>query len=128
MEAGQTRFGRLWLWLDQRVGLADLEKLARKKEIPVHRHSIWYYLGGMTLFLFIIQVSTGILLLLYYRPSAEEALFSITPRMKARITAAAGHFIAANPAHAARAMRFDVVAVCPPFSIRHLDNAWQTTS
>ncbi len=77
MEAGEPRHGRLWMWLDQRVGLKDLEKLARKKEIPVHRHSIWYYLGGMTLFLFIIQVSTGILLLLYYRPSAEEAFESI---------------------------------------------------
>ena len=74
MEAGEPRHGRLWMWLDQRVGLKDLEKLARKKEIPVHRHGIWYYLGGMTLFLFIVQVSTGILLLLYYRPSAEEAL------------------------------------------------------
>jgi cytochrome b6 len=77
MEAGEPRHGRLWMWLDQRVGLKDLEKLARKKEIPVHRHSIWYYLGGMTLFLFIVQVSTGILLLLYYRPSAEEAFESI---------------------------------------------------
>ena len=77
MEDGEPRHGRLWKWLDQRVGLKDLEKLARKKEIPVHRHSIWYYLGGMTLFLFIIQVSTGILLLLYYRPSAEEAFESI---------------------------------------------------
>jgi cytochrome b6 len=77
MEAGEPRHGRLWMWLDQRVGLKELEKLARKKEIPVHRHSIWYYLGGMTLFLFIVQVSTGILLLLYYRPSAEEAFESI---------------------------------------------------
>jgi cytochrome b6 len=77
MEAGEPRHGRLWMWLDQRVGLKDLEKLARKKEIPVHRHSIWYYLGGMTLFLFIIQALTGILLLLYYRPSAEEAFESI---------------------------------------------------
>ena len=77
MEDGEPRHGRLWKWLDQRVGLKDLEKLARKKEIPVHRHSIWYYLGGMTLFLFIIQVSTGILLLLYYRPSAEEAFESV---------------------------------------------------
>ena len=77
MESGEPRHGRLWTWLDQRVGLKELEKLARKKEIPVHRHSIWYYLGGMTLFLFIIQVSTGILLLLYYRPSAEEAFESI---------------------------------------------------
>jgi cytochrome b6 len=77
MEAGEGRHGRLWTWLDQRVGLKDLEYLARKKEVPVHRHSIWYYLGGMTLFLFIIQVSTGILLLLYYRPSAEEAFESV---------------------------------------------------
>jgi cytochrome b6 len=69
--------GRLWSWLDERVGLAELEKLARKKEVPVHRHSIWYYLGGMTLFLFVVQVTTGILLLLYYRPSAEEAYESI---------------------------------------------------
>ena len=31
----------------------------------------------MTLFLFMVQVSTGILLLLYYRPSAEEAFESV---------------------------------------------------
>jgi quinol-cytochrome oxidoreductase complex cytochrome b subunit len=77
MEPAEPRHGRLWMWLDQRVGLKDLEKLARKKEIPVHRHGIWYYLGGMTLFLFIVQVTTGILLLLYYRPSAEEAFESV---------------------------------------------------
>ncbi len=69
--------GPLWHWLDQRVGLADLEKLAKKKQVPVHRHTIWYYFGGMTLFLFGIQVATGILLLLYYRPSAEEAYESV---------------------------------------------------
>ncbi|HEY7519852.1 MAG TPA: cytochrome bc complex cytochrome b subunit [Methylomirabilota bacterium] len=68
---------RLWTWLDERVGLADLEKLAHKKQVPVHRHRVWYYFGGMTLFLFGIQVVTGILLLLYYRPSAEEAYESI---------------------------------------------------
>jgi cytochrome b6 len=76
--AGETkRHGRLWSWLDQRVGLAELEKLAKKKEIPVHRHTLWYYLGGMTLFLFMVQVLTGILLLFYYRPSAEEAYESV---------------------------------------------------
>jgi cytochrome b6 len=64
-------------WLDARIGLTDLGKIARKKEIPIHRHSIWYYLGGMTLFLFAVQVVTGILLLLYYRPSAEEAYESV---------------------------------------------------
>jgi cytochrome b6 len=69
--------GSLWKWFDERIGLSDIEKLARKKEVPVHRHSIWYYLGGMTLFLFLIQVTTGILLLFYYRPSAEEAYESV---------------------------------------------------
>jgi quinol-cytochrome oxidoreductase complex cytochrome b subunit len=64
-------------WLDARIGLTDLGRIARKKEIPIHRHSIWYYLGGMTLFLFTVQVVTGILLLLYYRPSAEEAYESV---------------------------------------------------
>ncbi|MBI2494690.1 MAG: cytochrome b N-terminal domain-containing protein, partial [Candidatus Rokubacteria bacterium] len=69
--------GRLWTWLDERVGLADFEYLARKKQVPVHRHGLWYYFGGMTLFLFAIQVATGVLLLFYYRPSAEEAYESI---------------------------------------------------
>ncbi|MBI4269144.1 MAG: cytochrome b N-terminal domain-containing protein [Candidatus Rokubacteria bacterium] len=77
MPGPDSQHGRLWTWLDERIGLADLERLAHKKQIPVHRHSVWYYFGGMTLFLFIVQVLTGILLLLYYRPSAEEAYESI---------------------------------------------------
>jgi cytochrome b6 len=65
------------LWLDDRMGIGSIAQLARKKEIPIHRHSIWYYFGGMTLFLFGVQVVTGILLLLYYRPSAETAFESV---------------------------------------------------
>jgi len=49
----------------------------RDKTIPIHRHTIWYYFGGMTLFLFAVQVVTGILLLLYYRPTAESAFESV---------------------------------------------------
>ncbi len=77
MAAPDSRRGRLRTWLDERVDLAALEKLAKKKEIPVHRHTVWYYFGGMTLFLLMVQVATGILLLLYYRPSAEEAYESV---------------------------------------------------
>jgi cytochrome b6 len=64
-------------WLDERIGLGELERLARHKQVPIHRHAVWYYLGGMTLFLFGVQVATGILLLFYYRPSAEEAYESV---------------------------------------------------
>ena len=64
-------------WIDERLSISSLTKLADKKEVPLHRHSIWYYFGGMTLFLFVVQVVTGILLLLYYRPSAENAFESV---------------------------------------------------
>lgn len=75
--SNDTRRGKLRIWLNERVGLSELGAFAREKQVPVHRHTIWYYFGGMTLFLFIIQVATGILLLLYYRPSAGEAYESI---------------------------------------------------
>ena len=64
-------------WLDERLSINTLAKTAQKKEVPLHRQSIWYYFGGMTLFLFVVQVTTGILLLLYYRPSAENAFESV---------------------------------------------------
>lgn len=64
-------------WLDERIGGAGVRELIREKTVPIHRHTIWYYFGGMTLFLFSIQVVTGILLLLYYRPTAESAFESV---------------------------------------------------
>ncbi len=64
-------------WLDERFGWADLVKPLKKKTVPLHRLSYWYFLGGITLFLFLIQVCTGILLLLYYRPTANEAYESV---------------------------------------------------
>jgi quinol-cytochrome oxidoreductase complex cytochrome b subunit len=64
-------------WLDERFHLDDFKSLALKKKVPLHRYSYWYFLGGMTLFLFGIQVGTGALLLLYYRPGADEAFESV---------------------------------------------------
>src|SRR5947207_15773913 len=69
--------GDLKHWLDERLSISTLTHLADKKEVPVHRHSIWYYFGGMTLFLFAVQVATGILLLLSYRPSSGNACESV---------------------------------------------------
>ena len=74
---GSRRIRRAIAWLDERLGFSSLFPLMRKKEVPIHRHSFWYYLGGMTLFLFMLQVATGILLLFYYRPSAEGAYESV---------------------------------------------------
>ena len=63
-------------WFEERFGTGLLAVL-RKKQVPLHRHTLWYYLGGMTVFLFAVQVGTGILLLLYYRPSPGEAFESV---------------------------------------------------
>src|SRR5215468_10321224 len=64
-------------WLDERFHWSDLIRPLQKKTVPVHKLSHWYFLGGITLFLFMIQVFTGILLLLYYRPGANEAFESV---------------------------------------------------
>jgi len=64
-------------WLDDRLSIDALRRAAGKKTVPMHRYTVFYYLGGMTLFFFGVQVLTGILLMLYYRPSAEEAFESI---------------------------------------------------
>jgi cytochrome b6 len=68
---------RLYTWIDERVELKGLVEYMGKKYVPMHRHSVWYYFGGVSLFLFIIQVVTGILLLLYYKSGEELAFESI---------------------------------------------------
>jgi cytochrome b6 len=69
--------GALRSWLEERLGLSLFVELGREKKVPLHRHTLWYYLGGMTLFLLMVQLGSGILLLLYYRPSAGEAFESV---------------------------------------------------
>src|SRR5512141_2782856 len=64
-------------WLTERLPVAEIEHAIQHKTVPQHRHAVWYYLGGMTLFFFLVQVATGSLLLLYYRPSAAEAYDSV---------------------------------------------------
>lgn len=64
-------------WLHERTPLALVEEAIAHKSVPQHRYSAFYFLGGMTLFFFGVQVVTGGLLLLYYRPSASEAYESV---------------------------------------------------
>jgi cytochrome b6 len=64
-------------WLAERLPIQTARDFASHKTVPVHRYTVVYYFGGMTLFFFIVQVMTGILLMLYYRPSAAEAFESV---------------------------------------------------
>ncbi len=69
-------------WLSDRLPIDFVIKFANKKRVPVFYGSMWYFLGGISLFLFIIQVITGILLILYYQPgentSFETVKFIVT--------------------------------------------------
>jgi quinol-cytochrome oxidoreductase complex cytochrome b subunit len=70
----------IYEWVDDRLGVSDLLHLARHKMVPEHRHSSWYYWGGISLFLFLVQALTGVLLLIYFRPGpdAYESVRQIT--------------------------------------------------
>jgi len=70
-------FKNMLSYLNPRFRLSALAEFAKKKKIPEHKHSFWYYFGGLCLFLFGIQVLTGILLLLYYTPSVDAAHESV---------------------------------------------------
>lgn len=77
MPATPTIPSRTESWLDERLGLRGIRDFLAHKTVPAHSATLWYYFGGITLFLFFVQVATGILLLLYYRPSPTEAYESV---------------------------------------------------
>ncbi len=64
---------KVYDWLEERFHISALGPVLEKKTIPIHKHTIWYFPGGILLFLFALQVVTGIMLLLYYQPDAEHA-------------------------------------------------------
>lgn len=72
--------GGIYEWLDERLSLTEAAAFARHKMVPQHKHSFWYYWGGLSLFFFILQLVTGILLLVYFRPGKEafESVRQIT--------------------------------------------------
>lgn len=76
-EAGKTR---IYNWLDELLGLEEMLAHAQEKTVPSHKRQFWYYWGGIFLFFFVVQVFSGILLLVYYRPGAEayESVRQIT--------------------------------------------------
>jgi cytochrome b6 len=70
-------FTKTYKYIDERFQIDNLISFLKKKEVPMYKGTIWYYFGGISLLLFIIQVVTGILLLLYYKGSAELAFESV---------------------------------------------------
>jgi cytochrome b6 len=51
--------------------------LGVKKRVPIHRTTPFYFLGGMGLFLVIVQFASGAMLSLYYQASPDKAFESV---------------------------------------------------
>lgn len=70
-----TRVGR---WFAERVPISgeELRELTNEP-VPNHMKRWWFALGGTPAYLFVVQVVTGILLAIYYQPSAETAFESV---------------------------------------------------
>lgn len=66
---------RLIGWLDERTGITGIYKTIFDRRIP--KVNWWFTLGSASLFLFSIQVVTGILLSVYYVPSPDHAWDSV---------------------------------------------------
>lgn len=75
MEARRPFVWRIWDWLDGRYQLAHL--LEASVDVKVPRTVRTFYLGGLTLFFFLVQVVTGILLAIYYQPTPDAAYNSV---------------------------------------------------
>jgi cytochrome b6 len=69
--------GRAWRFLDARLRLAPIVAFLHEKSVPRHRHTWAYFFGGIALFFFLLQIGSGVLLLLYYHPSADGAFESV---------------------------------------------------
>jgi cytochrome b6 len=66
-------------YLAERFPLEKLSfhSLVEKKDVPVHRMSWAYYLGGLALFFFLVQLVSGLMLLFYYEPTVSDAHASV---------------------------------------------------
>ena len=66
---------RVGEWLDERLGLTGIYNTVFDRNVP--KVNWWFTLGSASLFLFTLQVVTGIFLTVYYVPSPDHAYDSI---------------------------------------------------
>jgi len=66
---------KIFAWLDERLGLNGIYKAVLDRPEP--KGNWWNTLGSASLFLFLLQGVTGVLLTMYYTPSPDHAYDSI---------------------------------------------------
>jgi len=62
-----------------------------------------------------------------YRKNTDSGLFSISRPSQHRIMKALNVYLSRNNLDQDRDIRFDALIISPPFSIKHLTNAWTSS-
>lgn len=74
-------FKKLYDWIDVRINVRqDMDRELTGYLLP-RNINVWYSLGSVLLFIFALQVVSGILLLIYYVPDADKAFASVSTIM-----------------------------------------------
>ncbi|MFZ0532648.1 MAG: cytochrome b N-terminal domain-containing protein [Anaerolineales bacterium] len=68
-------FQKTFNWIDERLGLKTIYDTVLDRKVP--KVNWWFTLGSASLFLFLLQGITGIMLTIYYVPSPDHAYDSI---------------------------------------------------
>lgn len=71
-----TFTGLIYGPIDRRLDIKEALQKMLKKPVPKHVN-YWFCFGGITFLLFMIQVITGTLLAIYYKPTAHDAYASV---------------------------------------------------
>ena len=74
-------FQKIYNWIDVRLGVKELVDKELKGYLLPRNINVWYSMGSVLLFIFALQVATGILLLIYYVPDADKAFASVSTIM-----------------------------------------------
>ena len=76
-----TLFRKLYKWLDIRIGVGELAEEQLTGYLLPRNINVWFSMGSILMFIFALQVVTGILLLIYYVPDADKAFKSVSTIM-----------------------------------------------
>ncbi|MEQ8767711.1 MAG: cytochrome bc complex cytochrome b subunit [Planctomycetota bacterium] len=71
--------GRIVDWVQSRIPVSgDQLRELTNEPVPNHLKRWWFCLGGTPMYLFVVQIVTGILLAFYYEPAPSTAYDSVT--------------------------------------------------
>ena len=74
---GAGPFNGLLTWVDQRFPLMQLWREHLAEYYAPKNFNFWYYFGSLAILVLVIQIVTGIFLVMHYKPDAGQAFASV---------------------------------------------------